>query len=377
MHYDAIVIGLGGMGSATAATLARRGQRVLGLDRDDPPHTLGSTHGKSRIIRRAYMEDPAYVPLLIRAYELWEEVAGRSDDALLHTTGGLMIGTEDSDAVRGSVASAQQYDLPHELLSADEVGRRFPEFRLPADHVALHETVAGVLVPEACIRTYLRIARNAGAELRTGVTVAQWEAGTTGVTVHTDAGAFTADRLAITAGPWLGELWPALSEHLVVMRQVMHWFQPVEGVDGFLPDRFPVYIWQPPEGDIFYGFPALDGPAGGVKVAIHYGGAESDPATVDREVRATDVDRMRQSIDRPLPHLGGEWLDGAVCLYTNTPDRHFLLGHHPDHDNVAVAGGLSGHGFKFASVVGEVLTDLLLKGGTPMPIDVFSPARVL
>ncbi len=375
MTLDTIVLGLGAMGSATVAELARRGQRVLGLDRHEPPHSLGSTHGKSRIIRLAYMEDPAYVPLLRRAYELWSDLEKTSGRHLLQVTGGLMIGSSNSVAVEGSRASAQEHGLAHEMLDAADIRRRFPAFHPPADCLALYEEVAGVLFPEACIETYLGLARAAGADLRMNTPALAWETTGDGVCVVADGQRFTASQLVITAGPWSPELLPDHADSLQMTREIMHWFQPDGGVEGFLPERFPVYIWEPPEGDVFYGFPALDGPHGGVKVAIHHGGAATNPTDVNREVDEDDVQRMRTCLANRLPALDGTWLDGAVCMYTNTPDMNFLLGTHPEHANVHMATGLSGHGFKFASVIGEVLADLVTEGATGMPLAPFAPDR--
>lgn len=376
MTHDTIIIGLGGMGSAVADHLARAGQRVLGFDRYDPPHTLGSTHGKSRIIRLAYMEDPAYVPLLRRAYDLWRELERDSGQALLTITGGLMVGREDSEAVAGSLASARQHDLPHELLDAGAIRRRFPLFEVPDDYAALYEDIAGVLIPERCIETYLRRAAAAGADLRTGTTVSAWEPDGDGVVVHASGESFRARHLVITAGPWAGDLLPEHAPSLQPTRQIMHWFQPPDGIDRFMPGRFPVYVWEPPTGDVIYGFPALDGPDGGVKVAIHHGGEETTADTADRDVHDADVARIRAALAERIPALNGNWLEGAVCLYTNTPDHDFLLGRHPHHDQVVLAAGLSGHGFKFASVVGEVLGELVLEGGTEHPIVPFDTGRL-
>lgn len=377
MTLDTIVLGLGAMGSAAVDELARRGQRVLGFDRHDPPHTFGSTHGKSRIIRLAYMEDPAYVPLLRRAYERWTDLEAASGRRLLQITGGLMIGPADSTAVQGSRASAEEHGLRHEMLDAAEVRRRFPEFHLPADHLALYEEIAGVLFPEACIETYLARARDAGADLRVNTAVDRWEIDNEGVRVIANGEQFVASQLVITAGAWSSEFLAGHGSSLQVTRQIMHWFQPTVSITHFLPDRFPVYVWEPPEGDVFYGFPALDGPDGGVKVAIHHGGEAATAENVDREVHRHDVERVHQALQGRIPSLAGEWQEGAVCLYTNTPDLHFMLGTHPEHANVHVATGFSGHGFKFASVVGEVLADLVTTGATRMPIAPFAPGRFI
>jgi sarcosine oxidase len=377
MRFDAIVLGLGGMGSAALDELTARGLRVLGIDRYEPPHVYGSTHGKSRIIRLAYMEDPAYVPLLRRAYERWGDLEASTGRDLLSITGGLMIGPPDSTAVHGSQASAAEHGLLHEMLDAPAIRRRFPQFHVPDDYLALYEEVAGVLCPEACIETYLARAQSGGAQVRMNTVVDDWEVDDEFVRVFAEGQEHLARHLVVTAGAWSGDLLPGFEGSLQPARQIMHWFDPVGGTAPFAPGRFPVFVWEPPEGDVFYGFPALDGPDGGVKVAVHHGGEAVTPDDVDREVHPQDVTRIRDCIRDRIPALDGRWLEGAVCMYTNTPDLHFALGTHPRFENVHLAAGLSGHGFKFASVIGEVLADLVQRGATPLPIGPFSPARLL
>lgn len=375
MSHDVIVIGLGGMGSAAAYHLACRGARVLGLDRLRPPHDRGSSHGRSRIIRRAYMEGPAYVPLLRRAYELWDEIEAQTGRTLLRITGGLMLGPEDSQAVAGSVASAREHGLDHELLDAAGIRRRFPPLRPDDATMGVFEPLAGVLDPEAAVSAYLQAAVSAGAEVRTGEVVESWESHGDGYRVKTRGGAFEAGALVLAPGPWAPDLLGDVGRSLVPTREVMHWLAPTGSLDPFLPGRFPVFIWEPAEGAVFYGFPALDGAQGGVKAAIHHGGGPTDAESVPRQVTDADVRAMRLCLSRWVPELDGRHLAGAVCLYTNTPDHHFLLGKHPEADGVALVAGLSGHGFKFASVVGEILTDLALTGATAMPIGPFDPGR--
>lgn len=374
MQYDAIVIGTGGMGSAACLELARRGRRVLGLDRFHPPHSHGGTHGRSRIIRQAYMEAPAYVPLLLSAYRLWRRLEEETGVDLLRITGGLMIGPPDSDAVAGSLRSAREHGIAHEMLDPAEIRRRFPPLTPGADTVALWEREAGVLDPELGVGTMLDAAEDLGAVLRPGVRVTGWECAGEGVRVRTENGEqLRAARLVLTAGPWASELLPGVSTHLTPSREVMHWFQPEGGVARYAPDRFPIYIWDPGAGAVIYGFPALDGPQGGVKVAIHHGGDPVDPDHVSREVTPDDVEAIRACLAHRIPDLAGRHLHGAVCLYTNSPDHHFLLGPHPQAPQVVLAAGLSGHGYKFAPVVGALLADLALHGETDHPIGPFLP----
>lgn len=371
MLYDIIILGLGGMGSAAADVAARRGHRVLGFDRYDPPHTNGGTHGRSRIIRLAYMEHPAYVPLLRRAYELWRELESGTGSSVMRITGGLMIGMEDSDAVDGSRQSAIEHEVPYRMLTAAEARAEFAPFEVPDQYVALLDESAGVLCPEDCIRLYLTRAREAGAELRVETVVDQVDVLSDRVRVTSGGETFEAGQLVVTAGAWTGTLLPDLAPHLQPSREVMHWFEPTGGTEPYDPSRFPIFFWEVPGGEQFYGFPAMDGPHGGVKVAIHHDGDPVDPQTVDRSVQAADIERVRRCIAQRIPTLNGRWMDGAVCLYTNTPDHHFFLGTHPEMPRVHVAAGLSGHGFKFASVIGEILADLAVEGGSRFELDPF------
>lgn len=375
MSHDVIVVGLGGMGGAAAAELAARGLRVLGLDRFQPPHELGSSHGRSRIIRQAYMEDPAYVPLLRRAYERWHELEAETGRVLLRRTGGLMLGAAGSTAVTGSRASAVAHGLEHDLLDADQIRRRFPPFRIADDTIGLYEHVAGALDPELCVRTFWERAGAAGADLRAGERVTGWLPEGDGVLVRTATGEHRAGTLVLAPGPWAGALLGVPGRHLEPTREVMHWFRPAAGLGSFRAPGFPVFIWETAPEAVFYGFPALEGDDGGVKVAIHHGGRRVDPDAMARDVQAADVEAMRAFLRPHLPGLDGAHLHGAVCLYTNSPDQHFLLGLHPECARVALVAGLSGHGFKFASVVGEILADLVTGGGTALPIERFDPGR--
>lgn len=374
-RYDAIVIGLGGMGSAALAHLALRGRRVLGLEQFDPVHALGSSHGQSRIIRQTYFEGPDYVPLLLRAYELWSDLEKRSGRRLFLRTGGLMAGTEGCEVLVGSARSAREHGLPHEELTAAELRRRFPAFRPLAGEAGLYEPNAGVLFPEEAVRTHLEAAAAAGAETRFRTPVREWDAlPSGGVRVGTAAGeSFHADRLVITAGAWFGALAPELEIPLRVERNVLHFFDPAPGAADLGPGALPIYILQR-EGKLsLYGFPEL--PGQGMKAAYHHTGVYPTPETVDRQVGAHEVEAVRSDLAEWLPQAAGRWRSSAVCFYTNTPDENFVIGLHPHWPQVALAGGFSGHGFKFCSVVGEVLADLATRGETAHPIGLFSPQR--
>ncbi|MEU5089001.1 N-methyl-L-tryptophan oxidase [Streptomyces sp. NPDC021356] len=375
--YDVIVVGLGGMGSAAARHLARRGRRVLGLERFGAAHAHGSSHGGSRIYRQAYAEDPAYVPLLLRARELWDEAAADSGQELFTRTGGLMIGRPDAEPVAGTLRSAREWGLQHEVLDAAEIRRRFPTFTPSEAEVAVHEDAAGVVRPELTVRAHLDLAAAGGADLRFHEPVLTWEAlPAGGVAVTTAQGRYHADRLVLAPGAWAPGLLPDLVP-LRVERRVMYWFAPRSGVQDFTPDRHPIYVWAgETEGDEMYGFPALDGPEGGVKVAFHSRGEPAVPESLDRTVHASEIDVMRRHLSTRLPALAGEFVTGAACMYVNTADEHFVVSRHPAHEDVVVACGFSGHGFKFVPVIGEILADLAVDGTTRHPIALFDPARL-
>jgi sarcosine oxidase len=374
--YDVIVAGLGGMGSAAAYQLAARGKRVLGLEKFSPAHDRGSSHGRSRIIRQAYFEDPAYVPLLLRAYELWEQLERETNQDLMTLTGGLMIGRRESELVSGSVRSAEEHGLPYDLLDAGEIRARFPALSPDPETVALYEEKAGFLRPEETVRAHLDRADSLGAELRFEEPVLSWEAPPAGVRVETLEGSYDAERLVISPGAWAPQLLSDLGLPLVVERQVMYWFEPKGGLEPFLPERFPIFIWEPDDGNWFYGFPAQEDEHG-VKAAFYRaGGVPTTPETIDREVHGEEIDFIRTYLARYVPELADRCLDARVCMYTNTPDLHFVISVHPDHPQVAIACGFSGHGYKFCSVIGEILADLVMDGTTSHPIDLFSPARL-
>lgn len=370
--YDVIVVGLGGMGSAAAAELARRGRRVLGLERFGPAHDRGSSHGGSRMVRQAYFEDPAYVPLLLRAYEGWRRLEREAAADLLTVTGGLMIGPAGSRTVEGSRASAQRWGLDHELLDAAELARRFPTLAPSPGVVALHEAAAGFVRPEAAITAALAVAQRHGADLRFGTPVSAWAASPGRVRVTSAHGVFEAGGLVIAGGAWSGELLADLGLPLVVERQVQFWFEPLRGVAEFA--RHPVWIWETDDGVQPYGFPAHE-PARGVKTGFFRMGERCTAEGVDRSVCPAEVELMRSYLADRVPALAGPLLDARTCLYTNTPDEHFVVARHPHAPQVAIAAGFSGHGFKFVPVVGEILADLALDGATGHPIDLFRPER--
>jgi sarcosine oxidase len=353
--HDVAIAGLGAMGSAAAWELARRGVDVIGFDRHTPPHTLGSSHGDSRIIREAYFEHPVYVPLVQRAYELWRELERLSDQPLLRPTGGLMIGAPDSVLVEGARRSAELHGLPYSMLSAGAIRERFPMLEPEPAMVAVWEPRAGVLAPEAGISAMLGQARRHGATLRFDEPVEHWHAEDSGVAIVTGQGHYRARRLIISAGPWAVSLLPNQPLPMQVERQVLHWFRPAGEPSVFGPARCPVHLWQFDGGRFFYGLPDM---GSGVKLAFHHGGETSRLDDVRRTVDAAEIDEIRRAVRRFVPSAGGAHLSSTVCLYTNTPDEHFWIDHCPGLPQVLLASPCSGHGFKFAPVVGEVLADL-------------------
>jgi sarcosine oxidase len=369
--YDVIIVGLGGMGSAAAYHLARRGCRVLGLDAYHRGHTQGSSHGRSRIISEAYREGAEYVPLVQRAYDLWRELEEESGRSLLTITGRLVIGEQESSAVQGAIRSAQQYNLACERLSGEEVADRFSGFRLGEDLVAVFDPRGGILEPEACVGAHLHLAAGHGAFQRHSEPVRRWEEVEDVVRVETDRGVYEAETLVVTAGPWASELLADLRLPLSVERVVNVHFEPSRP-ELFALGRCPVYMLQVPEGT-YYGFPSL--PEQGVKFGRHDGGEKCTPDTIRREVDPAEVAMLREVLDRYLPGASGSVKWTLTCMYTMTPDEHFVIDRHPEHDRVVYACGFSGHGFKFSSVVGEILADLALKGETKHQIGFLSASR--
>jgi sarcosine oxidase len=372
--FDVIVVGLGAMGSATAFHLARRGQRVLGLERFEPGHTRGSSHGESRIIREIYFEHPLYVPIVRRAYELWHELEQESGERLLTITGGLMIGPKDGTLVTGVLRSASAHDIPHEVLSAAELRSRFPGFAPSETHVAVVDARAGYLDADACVRTQLAMAARHGAQIHFTERVASWESDEQSVRVKTPNGWYSARQLVISAGPWANSLVPELRLPLSVERQVLVWLEPTAHAEWYDPTRFPIYLWEDAAGHLGYGFPRL---AQGVKAAVfHEGDIVPEPNAIERAVAPEEIQRVRDALRHVLPGVAtGELRNAKVCPFTNTPDTHFLIDFHPSFANVLVSSPCSGHGFKFASAIGELQADLLMDGRGRFDVSPFRRAR--
>lgn len=373
MNHDVAVVGLGAMGSATAWALARRNASVVAIDQLEPPHTFGSSHGHTRIIREAYYEHPLYVPFVRRAYELWEELEEDVGRRLWLRTGGVMVGAEAGPLVAGATESARRHAIEHELLDAAELTRRFPAYRARAEWVALYERRAGVLFPERCIRAFHEDALKRGATMRPGERVTGWSTSAAGVRVTTDKEPIEAKCLVVAAGPWLPTLAPSLDAKLPleIERQLSHWFEPSRPSGQFGADRCPIGLWETRPDDVFATIPDE---GHGVKCGMHHAGAATTAESVDRVVSPAENEGARRMLEEVMPGAGGTLIESRVCLYTNTPDRHFII----DWDRegrVLVVSPCSGHGFKFASAVGEIVAQLVLDGRSWLDLEPFSLKR--
>ncbi len=371
-HYDVIVLGVGGMGSATVYQLAKRGRRVLGIERFDIPHEQGSSHGHTRIIRLAYYEHPSYVNLLKRAYELWRDMEREVGEKMLHIVGSIDAGPENEWVFKGAWRSAKEYDLEHEVLTGAEVRRRFPGYHLPPNTLCLLQPEGGFLQPERCIVNYVMAAQALGAEIHAREQVLDWEPYYGGVKVTTNHDEYHADKLVVTAGAWAGYFIPQLRGLSVPERQVLAWLQPTR-LEYFQPSRFPVFNLLVEEGR-YYGFPQFGIP--GFKFG-RYHHFEEIVNPDDWEMEPTDEDEriLREFAARYFPDGCGPTMALKSCMFTNTPDRHFILDLHPEYPQIVIASPCSGHGFKFASVIGEIVADLAEIGQTRHDLTLFRLAR--
>jgi len=371
--YDVIVAGLGAVGSAAAWQCARAGMRVLGLDRFRPPHEHGSHHGGSRVIRETAFEHPRYVPLVRRAYELWDELAAETQKRdLLIPTGALYFGVPTATVVTGSRASAGLHGVPCEELTADEISRRWPSFAPEQGAVGVLEHRAGMLRPEACLQASLGAARAGGAHLRLDEPMLRWGADDDGAWIETRRGRETGAHLILATGAWMKPILNEVGVQAWVERVVQHWFKPVKDETGLTAADMPIYLWEGADGVILYGFPLLDGV---LKCAVHHRGADVTALDVVRDVSRSEVDEVRGRLAKLIPRAAGAHVRSAVCLYTNTPDGDFLIGRHPRQPKVLVASACNGIGFKFAPAVGEILADLAAGKSPRFDLAPFSFAR--
>lgn len=370
--YDVIVLGVGGFGSGAFDHLARRGLKVLGLDRFPPGHDRGSSHGETRIIRKAYFEHPDYVPLLLRAYDLWHELERDSGQTLFHRAGLLISGPPEGEAVAGARLARERYDVPLEEIPRADLQTRFPGFRIPAEFDAVFEPEGGYLEVENCVLAHAERGERAGGVIRSNETVRAWSSNGRTVTVTTERDTYSAASLVITAGAWAGTLLADLRIPLQVVRKPLFWC-PVRSGDYAVRSGCPTFYFDLPRGS-FYGFPSIDGST--LKVAEHTGGSPvDDPLLVNREIQPDDFPRVGEFLSEHMPQIDPQPARHSVCLYTKTPDHHFAVDVHPEYRNVAVGAGFSGHGFKFTSVLGEALADLATTGRSELPIGFLSLGR--
>ena len=371
-EFDCIVIGVGGMGSSTLYNLAKRGRRVLGLEQFDIPHAEGSSHGVNRIIRLAYYEHPSYVPLLRRAYELWSEIESVTGEQLLYKTGSIDTAPSGHEVFEGSLESCLLHDIPHRVLNHAQINEQFPGYQLPPGHMGLLQEDGGFVLSERSIVAYANAAMSAGAEIHAREVVTGWEPDQGGVRVFTDRSEYTAERLVITAGAWTSGMIPILEDLAVPERQVLAWLQPLDG-SLYTPEVFPVFNAYFDEGR-YYGFPVFGIP--GFKVGrYHHLEEVIDPDSKIKTVTGEDEAVLRSAVERYFPKANGTTMTLKTCMFTNTPDEHFIVDLLPGNTQVAVAAGFSGHGFKFASVIGEILADLAITGETEHNIDLLKIDR--
>ena len=373
MTYDVAIAGLGGIGSAIAAQCAARGASVIGLEQFGPAHDRGSSHGKSRMIRQAYFEDAAYVPLVLRSYELWRDLERQTAEELLRLTGVLSVGEESSEIISGTKRSAGEHGLRLETPSRRQVEDRYPTLRLAANEVALFEPDGGVLDPERAVRAHLQVAQRAGAELRFQVSMRGWESTGTGVTIDLSNGdRVLAKTLILSLGPWFKETMDALGAPLRIQRNVQTWFWPSDG--SYKAGQFPAFLLDRAGLPApLYGFPDF---GDGVKAAFHGSGEITTADELDREVDLKrDVEPVANAMEEWMPGATSSFREAKPCMYSLTPDGNFVIDRHPEEANVILCGGFSGHGFKFAPVIGEIAAELALEGGSRHQIDFLSLKR--
>jgi sarcosine oxidase len=385
--YDVIVLGLGAMGSASVYQLAKKGSRVLGIDQFSPPHSFGSSHGETRVIRQAIGEGAEYVPLVLRSYELWRQIEASTGRNLLHATGGLIMAKSGSRTpIHGAMGFLNQtatiakaFGIRHSLLSATDIKSQFPQFSLAGDEEGYYEPEMGYLRPELCVHSQLVLAEQAGAMIRRNEKVLDVIPAAGEVCVKTTVGQYTAGRVVIAAGSWiarfLGIEWAG---YFKVYRQTLYWFDLRDPVESYVPGRFPVFIWElgRQRDDFVYGFPAIDGRAGGIKVASEQHVSETDADLVDRTVTDQETDTMyRRYVRDRLPGLSAKCLKAVACLYTSTPDSGFVIDDHPSYPNILIVSPCSGHGFKHSAAIGEVVAELITAGRSRIDVGKFKLNR--
>ncbi|HEY4931638.1 MAG TPA: N-methyl-L-tryptophan oxidase, partial [Terriglobales bacterium] len=376
---DIVVVGLGAVGSATLYQAAKLGAKVIGIDRFEPPHDQGSSHGETRITRQAIGEGREFVPLVLRSNEIWEELEAATGRSLMTRCGGLVLASPDVDGshhgsnsfLLDTVKTAREFGIPHQQLSSDDIRRLYPQFRLTAGEVGYFEPGAGFLRPEACVETQIAEAKKLGAQVFTAETVLELRTLRGSVEVTSDKASYSAAKVILTAGPWITKLLPLpYSGHFRVYRQTLCWFALQQNFEDYSPERFPVFIWITGNRaqDMLYGFPAIDGPAGGLKVATERYENTVDPDAVPREVCDESTAEMYSEYIEPrFPDVSSKCLRTATCLYTVTPDAKFVIDYADASQNILFASACSGHGFKHSPAIGEALAQRAM--GLPTRID--------
>ena len=373
MQYDVVVLGLGANGSSAVYHLSKTELKICGIDRFTPPHTFGSSHGQSRIIRQAYHESPMYVPLVKEAYALWNELEKTSDKQLFIKTGGLMLGAADAGVVRGAQVSAETHGIAYEYLENKNIQQRFPALKINEETVAVLEKEAGILFPEACIRANLSIAEKNGVDLLFNEKVISIKSHHNKIEIVTDKSSYHTYKLIISLGAWLGQLLPELNLPLVIERQVLYWYKNINPSlqSSLLPDALPIFIWEYQKGKTFYGFGDL---GDGVKIANHHAGTPIQPDLLSQDVSAEERAAIDEIVSRYV-NMEPQFHYSTVCMYTNTPDEHFILDVHPHNNNIIIGSPCSGHGFKFSSLSGKILADMALEKDIPFDTKPFRIRR--
>jgi len=373
LSFDVIVLGLGANGSSALYNLSKQNKTIMGIDRYAPPHAFGSSHGESRIIRQAYHENPMYVPFVKEAYKLWNDIEKESGKQLLLKTGGIMLGTGDASVVKGSILSAETFDIAYEYLTCHDLQKRFPAFKPTQDMVGVLEKEAGILFPEACVETYLSLAQKNGATINFNEAVTGIIPKTDHIEITTSKSTYYTEKLIISAGAWTDELLPDLHLPLTVERQVLFWFKnkSSQSQSAFLPQNLPIFIWEYLPGEMFYGFPDL---GNGIKIAHHHAGEHIKPDELSQYVSDEEIHSMK-NLTVDYLNIDAVFNQSAVCMYTNTPDENFIIDYHPVHKNIIIASPCSGHGFKFSSLTGKLLADMATEKKLEFDISPFRITR--
>jgi sarcosine oxidase len=382
--YETIVIGLGAMGSASVYQLSKKGNKVLGIDQFAPPHKIGSTHGDTRITRQAIGEGEEYVPLSLHSYKVWDELEKKAGKKLLTTTGGLIIGSKNAKNFHGSnnflqttIDTAKKFNISHSVLSTDELRKKFPQFRIEDGYIGYYEDNAGFLSPELCVETQIELAKQQGAQINLNEKVKQLLTLTDGsVEVSTDKGVYNANKVIVSAGPWINQFFPEYADLFKVYRQVLYWFDIKEDITTYLPENFPIFIFVGTGEDDIYGFPAIDGPHGGLKVAFEEYLIDTTPENVNREISREEIKRVyKKYITKHLPGVSDKCIKAVSCLYTVTPDSKFVIDTHPEYSQIIIASPCSGHGFKHSAAIGEALSELAVTGESQFDLNAFKIDR--